>query len=164
MKKLIAFVLTLAMATMMSVPAFAATVDQNDANPKNEQVTVSTSIAPTYTVTIPGDTTVVYDNNNATSTDFGTIKADNVRLNPLKKIVVSVAADLTMKNADDTTKTIPYTITSGGSAFTSVDLFATGDSAALKIEITAEAWSAAYAGSYSDVVTFTVAYVDKTAD
>ena len=164
MKKLIAFLLAFLMTAFMSVPAFAATVDQNDASPKNENVTVSTSIAPTYTVTIPGDTTVVYDNNNATSTDFGTITADNVRLNPLKKIVVSVRADLTMKNADDTTKTIPYTITSGGSAFTSVDLFATGDSVALKIDITAEAWSAAYAGSYSDIVTFTVAYVDKTID
>ncbi len=162
MKKLITLALALVMTASISVTAFAATVDQSAENPKDENVTVSTSIAPTYTVTIPGDTTVTYDDNKATSTDFGTIKADNVRLNPLKKIVVSVSAALTMKNEDDNTKTIPYTITSGGNAFNSVDLFATGDSAALKIDITAEAWSAAYAGSYSDVVTFTVAYVDKT--
>lgn len=161
MKKLIAFVLTLVMTASMSVTAFAATVNQNDPNPKDEKVTITTSIAPTYTVTIPGDTTVTYDNNNATSTDFGTITADNVRLNPQKKIVVSVNAALTMKNANDDTKTIPYTITSGGNAFTSVNLLKTGDSAALKIDITAEAWSAAYAGDYSDIVTFTVAYVNK---
>ena len=164
MKKIIAFVLTLVMTASISVTAFAATVNQNDANPKNENVTVTTSIDPTYTVTIPGDTTVFYDDNKATSTDFGAITADNVRLNPLKKIVVSVNAALTMKNEDDNTKTIPYTITSGGNVFTSVDLLNTGDSAALKIDITAADWSAAYAGSYSDIVTFTVAYVDKNTD
>ena len=163
MKKLITLALALVMTASISVPAFAATVSQNDGSPKSENVTVSTSIDPTYIVTIPGDTTVAYDDNKATSTDFGAITAVNVRLNPLKKIVVSAAADLTMKNADDNTKTIPYTITSGGNAFNSVDLFATGDSAALKIDITAAAWSAAYAGSYSDIVTFTVAYVDKNA-
>lgn len=164
MKKLITLALALVMTASISVPAFAATVDQNDTNPKDENVTVTTSIDPTYIVTIPGDTTVAYDDNNATSTDFGTITADNVRLNPLKKIVVSVDADLTMKNADDNTKTIPYTITSGGNTFNSVDLFTTGDSAVLKIDITSEAWSAAYAGNYSDVVKFTVAYVDKNSD
>ena len=164
MKKLITLALALVMTASISVSAFAATVDQNDASPKNENVTVTTSIDPTYIVTIPGNTTVAYNNNKATSTDFGTITADYVRLNPKKKIVVSVDADLTMKNADDKTKTIPYTITSGGKAFTSVDLLATGDSAALKIDITATAWSAACAGSYSDIVTFTVAYVDKNTD
>ncbi len=161
MKKLIAFALTLCMAAAMSVNAFAATVDQDSTNPKDEQVTVTTSIDPTYIVTIPADTTVTYDDNKATSTAFGAITATNVRLNPLKKVVVSVAGDLTMKNADDATKTIPYAITTGGEAFTSVNLLATGDKADLKIDITADAWAAAYAGSYSDTVTFTVAYVNK---
>ena len=62
-------------------------------------------------------------------------------------------------NKEQTDK-IPYAITSGGDPFTSVDLLATGDSAALNIDITAADWAAAYAGSYSDTVTFTVAYTN----
>lgn len=66
----------------------------------------------------------------------------------------------TLKNSADSSKTIAYTLKSGGSSFTSVDFDTQGESAALTVDIAQAAWHAAYAGSYSDTITFTVSYVN----
>ena len=70
-----------------------------------------------------------------------------------------------MNNAIDNTKVIPYAIKdSTGAAFTSATYLTEGDKTELSIHITADDWNAAYAGAYSDTVTFTVSYVDKAAN
>ena len=67
MKKLIAFILALSLFAVMSATALATEIDQDD-DPQRASATITTSIAPTYTITIPEDVAVEFDN---TSTPFG---------------------------------------------------------------------------------------------
>ena len=76
---------------------------------------------------------------------------------------VALDASGTLKNQADTTKTIAYTIKAGEDAFTSARYTTAGQETPLTIDITQEAWNTAFAGSYSDTVTFTVSYIDTTA-
>jgi hypothetical protein len=48
-----------------------------------------------------------------------------------------------------------------GADFTSATYLTEGDKTELSIHITADDWNAAYAGEYSDTVTFTVSYESK---
>ena len=152
MKKLFAIVLTFALLASLSVTAFAANTTGGDAD-------ITTSIAPTYTVTIPANTTVAF---NATETAFGAIEVTASQIHPDKCIKVAIVTDKELNNAIDNTKVIPYAIKdSEGAAFTSATYLTEGDKTELSIHITASDWNAAYAGDYSDTVTFTVSYEDK---
>lgn len=157
MKKIITLALAAAMALSASATAFAAEINQ-DSNPKTTNATITTSIAPTYTVTIPADVDVAF---NATATNFGSIEVTAAQLDPDKCIKVALTSDGKLENSVDNTKVIPYTVTSGETAFTSATYLATGEKTDLTINITADDWNKAYAGSYSDTVTFTVSYENK---
>ena len=152
MKKLFAVILAVVMIATMSVTAFAA-------NTTGGFTTITIDIAPTYTVTIPANTTVAF---NATETDFGAIEVTASQIHPDKCIKVELTSDKELNNAIDNTKVIPYAIKeSEGAAFTSATYLTEGDKTELSIHITADDWNAAYAGDYSDTVTFTVSYEDK---
>ena len=152
MKKLFALILTVSLLASMSVTAFAA-------NTAGGKADITTSIAPTYTVTIPADVNVAF---NATETDFGTIEVTASQIHPDKCIKVALTTDGELNNAIDNTKVIPYEIQdSEGNAFTSATYLTEGDKTELSIHITTNDWNAAYAGDYSDTVTFTVSYEDK---
>ena len=113
----------------------------------------------TYTVTIPADVNVAF---NATETAFGTIEVTASQIHPNKCIKVELTSDGKLENSIDATKVIPYAIKdSEGAAFTSATYLTEGDKTELSIHITANDWNAAYAGEYSDTVTFTVSYEDK---
>ena len=147
MKKLFALILTVAMLATMSVTAFAANTTGGEAD-------ITTSIAPTYTVTIPADVNVQF---NATETAFGAIEVEASQIHPNKCIKVALATDNELNNAIDNTKVIPYAIKdSEGAEFTSATYLTEGDKTELSIHITADDWNAAYAGDYSDTVTFTL--------
>ena len=152
MKKIFAIVLTFALLASLTVTAFAA-------NTTGGKADITTSIAPTYTVTIPADVNVAF---NATETAFGTIEVAASQIHPDKCIKVALATDNELNNAIDNTKVIPYAIKdSEGAAFTAATYLTEGDKTELSIHITADDWNAAYAGDYSDTVTFTVSYEDK---
>ena len=152
MKKLFALILTVCLLESMSVTAFAANTTEGEAD-------ITTSIAPTYTVTIPADVNVQF---NATKTDFGAIEITASQIHPDKCIKVALTTDGKLNNAIDNTKVIPYAIKdSEGTVFTSATYLTEGDKTELSIHITANDWNAAYAGDYSDTVTFTVSYDDK---
>ena len=152
MKKVFAIVLTIALLASLSVTAFADNTTGGDAD-------ITTSIAPTYTVTIPADVNVAF---NATETAFGTIEVIASQIHPDKCIKVALTSDGELNNAIDNTKVIPYEIQdSEGTAFTFATYLTEGDKTELSIHITADDWNAAYAGEYSDTVTFTVSYEDK---
>ena len=152
MKKVFAIVLTFALLMSLSVTAFAENTTGGDAD-------ITTSIAPTYTVTIPADVNVQF---NATETAFGTIEVTASQIHPDKCIKVALTTDGELNNAIDNTKVIPYAIKdSTGADFTSATYLTEGDKTELSICITADDWNAAYAGDYSDTVTFTVSYEDK---
>ena len=152
MKKAFAILLTFALLMSLSVVAFAANTTGGDAD-------ITTSIDPTYTVTIPANTTVAF---NATETAFGAIEVTASQIHPDKCIKVELTYDGALNNSIDTTKVIPYVIKDAdGSAFTSATYLTEGDKTELSIHITADDWNAAYAGSYSDTVTFTITYENK---
>ena len=152
MKKLFAVILTFALLMSLSVTVFAANTTGGDAD-------ITTSINPTYTVTIPANTTVAF---NATETDFGAIEVTASQIHPDKCIKVALTSDGKLENSIDATKVIPYAIKdSEGAAFTSATYLTEGDKTELSIHITADDWNAAYAGEYSDTVTFTITYEDK---
>ena len=152
MKKLFAVILTVALLMSLSVTAFAANTTGGEAD-------ITTSIAPTYTVTIPADVNVAF---NATETTFGAIEVTASQIHPDKCIKVALASDGKLENNIDATKVIPYAIKdSTGAAFTSATYLSEGDKTELSIHITADDWNAAYAGEYSDTVTFTITYEDK---
>ena len=137
MKKLFAIVLTFALLMSLSVTAFAANTTGGDAD-------ITTSIAPTYTVTIPADVNVQF---NATETAFGAIEVEASQIHPNKCIKVALASDGKLENSIDATKVIPYAIKdSEGAAFTSATYLTEGDKTELSIHITANDWNAAYAG------------------
>ena len=152
MKKLFAILMTVAMFATLSVSVFAANTIGGEAD-------ITTSIAPTYTVTIPADVNVQF---NATETAFGTIEVTASQIHPDKCIKVSLTTDNKLENSIDATKVISYAIKdSAGAAFTSATYLTEGDKTELSIHITADDWNAAYAGDYSDTVTFTVSYESK---
>ena len=152
MKKVFAVILTIALMMSLSVTAFAANTTGGEAD-------ITTSIAPTYTVTIPADVTVQF---NATETAFGTIEVIASQIHPDKCIRVSLASDNKLENSIDDTKYIPYAIKDAeGAEFTSATYLTEGDKTELSIHITEGDWNAAYAGDYSDTVTFTVSYESK---
>ena len=152
MKKLFALILTVCLLAAMATTAFAANTAGGEAD-------ITTSIAPTYTVTIPADVNVQF---NATETAFGAIEVTASQIHPDKCIKVALTTDGELNNAIDNTKVIPYVIKdSQGAAFTSATYLTEGDKTELSIHITANDWNAAYAGEYSDTVTFTITYEDK---
>lgn len=147
MKKLAAFTLALALSAALSTTAFA---DDN-----NRSVEVKTHIDPTYTVTIPANTTV---NFNAVDTSFGKIKLTAAQLDPNKSVEVALSASGTLKNKADTGKTLAYKILNGNTEFTSATYTTAGESTELTIHIAQDAWNKAFAGDYADTVTFTISY------
>ena len=152
MKKVFAVILTVALMATMSVTAFAEKTTGGDAD-------ITTSIAPTYTVTIPADVNVQF---NATETNFGAIEVTASQIHPDKCIKVALDSDGELNNAIDAAKVIPYAIKDdAGNDFTSATYLTEGDKTVLSIHITADDWNAAYAGEYADTVTFTVSYETK---
>ena len=152
MKKIYAVILMLVIIATTSVSVFAANTAGGEAD-------ITTSIAPTYTVTIPADVNVQF---NATETAFGKIEVTASQIHPNKCIKVTLDTDNKLENSIDETKVIPYAIKDAeGNAFTSATYLTEGDKTELSIHITADDWNAAYAGEYSDTVTFTVSYENK---
>ena len=162
------FISGLSALAVMAMPltAYAANPITETTEQKGEAV-ITTEIAPSYIVTIPADTKVQF---NSLETSFGNITLTEARLDPGKVVRVHLTTDFTLKNKADTGKTIPYDITTTDDAGTSgslkkfdVQLEFKGDTCPLTIAITQDDWNKAYAGEYSDTVTFTISYEDAPA-
>ena len=155
MKKLLTLALVGAMLTATGITAFA--VDYPGGTQNTE---ITTSVEPTFTVTVPADTTVPF---NALSTEFGSVELESARLAPDKAVQVTVTSDYNLNNSVDNTAVIPYSLKAGNDTL-DADYAATfttaGEKVDLTIDITQAAWDAAAAGDYSDTVTFNIAYVD----
>jgi len=160
MKKILTCLAAFALACSVPAAAFAAPIDQ-DSDPKEARVEINTNIAPTYTVTIPSSVTVPF---NAASTEFGKLGLETARLEPGYAVKIDLDASNQLKNTADPAKVIPYTVTTAsGIPFSSAQYFTAKSYTALAININESAWNAAYAGTYSDTVTFTVTYLHTAA-
>ena len=155
MKKILTLALVGTILTASGITAFA--VDYPGGTQDTE---ITTSVAPTFTVTIPADTAVPF---NALSTEFGSVTLESARLAPNKAVQVTVTSDYNLNNSIDDTVVIPYSLKAGNDTV-DADYTATfttaGEKVDLTIDITQAAWDAAAAGDYSDTVTFNIAYVD----
>ena len=65
---------------------------------QTRQSTISVSIDPVYTVTIPANTTI---ERGEQSVKLGSVSLDNARLEPDKNVNVSVSASGKLKNSKD---------------------------------------------------------------
>ncbi|MEG2081398.1 MAG: hypothetical protein RRZ68_07555, partial [Oscillospiraceae bacterium] len=117
MKKIITAILAISMVAAMSTTAFAAELNQ-DSDPKTQDSEITTSIAPTYVVTIPADAKI---NFNAENTVLGTIQASHMQIEPDKQVVVTAKAGK-LENQIDKEKTIPYKLMNGDVEFSSIAL------------------------------------------
>ena len=155
MKKILTLALVGTILTASGITAFA--VDYPGGTQDTE---ITTSVAPTFTVTIPADTAVPF---NALSTEFGSVTLESARLAPNKAVQVTVTSDYSLNNSVDNTAVIPYSLKAGNDTV-DADFAAmflnTGEKVDLTIDITQAAWDAAAAGDYSDTVTFNISYVD----
>ncbi len=124
-----------------------------------ETTSVSYHVDPAYSVTIPIDTSMQF---NGTSASYGKIAIEEAKIDDGKCIQVSLVSDFTLKNQSDKNAVIPYKILADGSLFTTKQYTKAGEVTPLTIEIAKDDWKKATAGTYQDVVTFTVSYVDKS--
>ena len=122
---------------------------------QTRQTTISVSIDPVYTVTIPANTTI---ERGEQSVKLGSVSLDNARLEPDKTVNVSVSASGKLKNSKDESKTIAYKIMDGNKEFSIATYAESGNSTNLTLSIDKSEWDKAYAGSYSDTLVFTISY------
>lgn len=120
------------------------------------QSTISVSIDPVYTVTIPANTTI--EKRGEQSVKLGSVSLDNARLEPDKTVNVSVSASGKLKNSKNESKTIAYKIMDGNKEFSIATYAESGNSTNLTLSIDKSEWDKAYAGSYSDTLVFTISY------
>ena len=156
MKKLISGLSALLTVTMLIAPISVFAEDKG--------AIISVDIQPAYLVTIPADVKVVSGQEN---TDFGSVKLDKAQLEPDKCIKVTLISDNLLKHKKDKTKTLAYTInekTDEGTVYTSAEYFAAGEKTDLTIGISKDEWEKAYAGNYSNTVTFKIEYADISTE
>lgn len=155
-KKVLSLLLAAALVLpVMSMSVNAATIDQDSAS-KSEETTITTEIQPTYSVTIPEDTEIPF---NETETDFNRVELKSAQLEVGKSVKVSVQTGA-LANTDDETKTIPYTVMAGEAKFTGAEYTTAGQGTDLTLVVDQDDWDSAYAGTYEGTVTFTISYGD----
>ena len=153
MKKLFAIILTVAMLATMSVTALA-----DDYTTEGDKgMTITYSVAPTYTVTIPSDVTI-----NGSST---TISADDVVVEKGKYVSVSLDADNDFTVTTAQGATLTYTVTANSTAISAGDeILAVNPEDAANGSVTVvfaiDESAIQYAGTYTGTATFTVAVKD----
>lgn len=153
MKKLFALILAITMMATLSVTAFAADYDTTG----DKGMTVTYSVEPGYTVTIPTDVTI--DGNSTT------ISAEGVVVEKGQYVSVTLAEnnDFTVTSGEGATLT--YTVTKGNqpvSAGGEILAVNPADSAAgtATIIFDVDESTIQYAGTYTGTATFTIAVKD----
>ena len=153
MKKLLALILAIALLLSLSVTAFAT-----DYNTEGEKgTTVTYTVAPAYTVTIPQNVTI---DGNAT-----TISAENVVVEKGRYVSVTLADSNDFTVATEQGATLTYTVTANGENIAAGDeILAVNptDSATGTATVTFDIDESdiKYAGTYTGTATFTVALKD----
>ena len=153
MKKLFALTLAVAMLATMSVTAFAADYDTAG----NKGMTVTYSVDPAYTVTIPTDVTI--DGNSTT------ISAENVVVEKGKYVSVTLADDNDFTVRTQQGAELSYTVTANdenvaaGGEILAVNP-ADGNTGTATITFDIDESDIKYAGTYTGTATFTVAVKD----
>ena len=149
MKKLFALIFAIVMIATLSFTAFATNADPDD----DRGVTVTYTVEPTYTVTIPA---------TVNESESFKVSAVGVVLNTYEKLTVTLQSDFTLRNEQNAE--LAFKINDGAITNNAVVLSITGngdknnplakDSDPLTAEIAEEA---KYSGTYQGTITFTLA-------
>ena len=156
MKKFASFVLALAMAAVCAAPAMADNQITQSTSQRCD-TTVSFTIAPSYTVTIPAATVIPFNSTDVDTNLNGTLRLDAAQLELNHKITVSATVN-PLQNDTDSSKTIPFALYADNSPFSKAEFTNTNEKVQLSVHIDQSDWNKAPAGSYTGSVTFTIAY------
>jgi hypothetical protein len=152
MKKLFALLLAITMMATLSVTAFAADYDTTG----DKGMTVTYSVAPAYTVTIPETVTIGADGTEKT------VSAEGVVVNKGQYVSVTLAENnnFTVKTTEGAELT--YTVTANGENVAAGGEIlavnpADGKTGTATITFDIDESSIQYAGTYTGSATFTIA-------
>lgn len=171
LKKYLIPLTTAALLALTAAPALATDINQGTTPPayeSNGTTNVTASVDTTYTITIPDNDVLKFENLKATSpekpdrTKTFHVSAANVTLAPGNQLKVTVKGidDKTfqMTNEALTTVKLPYTITpAGGTPLTpggTIAMFQNGKTESVENTLTVNAPTMG-AGDYADTLTFT---------
>lgn len=155
MKKILALLLTAALAAATATTALADTTVKQDTTLKTGTTDVTYTVQPTYTVTIPASVTLGQE---------ATVSASGVKIGKNQKLKVRITGTSGNDNAFTVTANgaeLTYTVKKGDTNIAvndevlSVDSTTQGDGLSAKLSFIAPN-SATYAGTYTGTVTFTV--------
>lgn len=149
MKKLASFAIAFALCAACAVPVLA---DETKAT------TIKASIPSSYTVVIPAETTIKF--NEPETKLEGPLYLSAAQLEPNHYVRISATAN-ELVNQADSNKTIPFTLYEGNDPFTSADFVDKYKNVQLSVHIKQSDWNKAPAGNYKGSVTFTIDYVTK---
>ena len=124
------------------------------------QTTVGFWVDPNYTVTIPADTTVLFQESAAS---MGNIVIDEAQIEDGKCIRVSVNATGKLTGQDQVAGFLAYQILAEDQPFTYADYTTAGEAQELFVQMKEDDWKTAPAGTYTDSVAFQIAYVTEDA-
>mgnify|MGYP003290643092 CR=1 FL=1 len=169
MKKILSIVLAVLMLVSCSSMAFAATINQDTAEPKKADVVVETTLngstmpaTGTYEISIPADLDIVWGTTTATPADPAEIGSLNYSVTSQlalgAKLTVSVAAssDKLVCTTDDTV-TLDYTST-GFSAQEFANAINDNATPDVAVTIAVPDWTNAPVTTYATTLTYTVVY------
>jgi len=155
MKKLFALILAITMMATLSVTAFATDYDTTG----DKGMTVTYSVNPGYTVTIPETVTIGADGTEKT------VSVEDVVVNKGQYVSVTLAADnnFTVKTAEGAE--LAYTVTANGEAVAAGGEIlavnpADGKAGTATITFDIDETAIQYAGTYTGIATFTIAVKD----
>lgn len=147
MKKVLSVVLALVLLLLCTVPCFA----------ESQSMVISTVGVVTYELSYPADIEIPW---MTKSMGIGQVTAVLLNIEPSKavSVLVSSAYDYKLTNELDASKTIAYNLYGTDDIkFLSGDF---GKSFDLSVSVEDNQWKQAASGKHSDLLTFTVEYVD----
>lgn len=150
MKKILSIVIAAAMLLAISVPAFAAEINQSTSGGVGNAsvVTDRSGISGTFTVSYPAETTIYW---GTESTEIGyTVSSTLVSGNNLRVTVAQDNANLHTGGG----RLLPYTIT-GDTNITTGHETVTNSAYSVNVNITKENWGSVSIDEYEDTLTFT---------
>lgn len=160
MKKILSIVLAVLMLASCSNMAFAATITQETAEPKEADVTVQTTLIGSdmpatgeYEITIPADTSIVWGSPDAAVMDY-TVKSQLAL--GAKLTVKVVASSDKLVCAADTTKTLAYESTGLDEVKEYGEI---NNNVVVPVTITVPDWTNVPVTDYATTLTYTVTYI-----
>lgn len=147
MKKALSAGLALVMLLLCIVPTFAL----------EQSMEISTKAEVDYVLSFPADVEIPW---MTASMGIGEVKAEKMLIEPAKKVKVSVSSenDYKLVNSSDSKRTIEYALL--GAEDISFFPGEYGKAIPLSVSVTEAQWLQAASGRHSDILTFTIEYVD----